>query len=128
MIDIETERTYFDINNGRLKIQKVFIGIVYNESVNNTDYSNLLQSYKFPKQPPKWKLAWTRRISGNSGGCTSTGSVVSYVEFIAMVLESENFDSSTMHDHLSKLCILTQDENTDELLMFADMLIDKVTD
>jgi hypothetical protein len=52
-----TRNLYFDTNNGRLKVECVSFGRVYQESVEETDYSKLLKNLGFEELPAEWKLA-----------------------------------------------------------------------
>lgn len=52
-----TRNSYFDTNSGRLKVQCVSFGRIYQESVEETEYSKLLKSLGFEEQPADWKPA-----------------------------------------------------------------------
>jgi hypothetical protein len=57
-----TRNSYFDANNGRLKIQWVCFGRVYRESIEETEYSKLLKELGFEEQPAEWKPANTEEL------------------------------------------------------------------
>jgi hypothetical protein len=52
-----TSHNYFDINNGRVKVECVSFGRVYHESVEETGYSKLLKQFSFEELPADWKPA-----------------------------------------------------------------------
>lgn len=52
-----TSHSYFDVNNGRVKTERVSLGRVYSESVEDTEYSKLLTQFGFKEQPADWKPA-----------------------------------------------------------------------
>lgn len=52
-----TRNSYFDVNNGRLKVQCVSFGRVCQESVEETEYSKLLKKFGFEELPADWKPA-----------------------------------------------------------------------
>ncbi|MCX7625399.1 MAG: hypothetical protein N2Z21_04230 [Candidatus Sumerlaeaceae bacterium] len=52
-----TRNSYFDTNNGRLKIEYVSFGRVYRQFIEETEYSKLLKKFGFEELPPEWKPA-----------------------------------------------------------------------
>lgn len=52
-----TRNSYFDTTNGRLKVQCVSFGRIYQESVEETEYSKLLKKFGFEELPADWKPA-----------------------------------------------------------------------
>jgi len=52
-----TRYGYFDVNNGRSKLEWVSFGRTYRRSIENTEYSNLLKNLGFEETPPQWELA-----------------------------------------------------------------------
>lgn len=52
-----TRYGYFDINNGRKKLEWVSFGRTYRESVEDTEYSKLLKNLGFEESPAEWKVA-----------------------------------------------------------------------
>jgi len=52
-----TCKVYFDLNNGLLKKQWDSFGLVYWESIEETDYSKLLKKFGLGEESSDWKLA-----------------------------------------------------------------------
>src|SRR6266545_5920247 len=57
-----TRNSYFDTNSGRLKVQCVSFGRIYQESVQETEYSKLLKSLGFEELPAEWKPAYSTEL------------------------------------------------------------------
>jgi hypothetical protein len=52
-----TLHSYFDVNNGRMKVECISFGRVYRESIEKTEYSKLLKRFGFEELPTDWKPA-----------------------------------------------------------------------
>lgn len=52
-----TCKVYFDLNNGLLKKQWDSFGLIYWESIEETDYSKLLNKFGLGEESSNWKLA-----------------------------------------------------------------------
>ena len=52
-----TCKVYFDLNNGLLKKQWDSFGLIYWESIEETDYSKLLKKFGLGEESSNWKLA-----------------------------------------------------------------------
>src|SRR5712671_3111603 len=52
-----TRKSYFDRNNGRIRVQWVGFGRVYKELVEETDFSKLLKNLDLAELPADWKPA-----------------------------------------------------------------------
>ena len=59
-----TCKVYFDLNNGLVKKQWDSFGLVYWESIKETDYSKLLKKFELNEEPPNWKLAYGEELGG----------------------------------------------------------------
>ncbi len=57
-----TRNSYFDINNGWVKVECVSFGRVYRESVEETEYSKLLREFHFEELPADWKPAYATEL------------------------------------------------------------------
>lgn len=53
---------YFDIKNGRQKLEWSSFGRVYRREVRDTEYSKLLQKLGFKETPAEWKMASQQSI------------------------------------------------------------------
>lgn len=59
-----TSKVYFDLNNGLVKEQWDSFGLVYWESIEETDYSKLLKKFELSEETPNWKLAYGKELGG----------------------------------------------------------------
>ncbi len=57
-----TRHGYIDLNSGRLKSQYVSFGRVYQQSVEETEYSRLLKTYGFEELPANWQPTYSREL------------------------------------------------------------------
>ena len=94
-----TCKVYFDLNNGLVKKQWDSFGLVYWESIKETDYSKLLKKFELSEEPPNWKLAYGEELGGRrfffpQNLCYSYGRIASMTTafsiWIAMCTEYEN--------------------------------------
>ena len=94
-----TCKVYFDLNNGLLKKQWDSFGLVYWESIKETDYSKLLKKFKLREENPNWRLAYGEELGGRrfffpQNLCYSYGRIASMTTafsiWIAMCTEYEN--------------------------------------
>ena len=90
---------YFDLNNGLVKKQWDSFGLVYWESIKETDYSKLLKKFKLREENPNWRLAYGEELGGRrfffpQNLCYSYGRIASMTTafsiWIAMCTEYEN--------------------------------------
>ena len=94
-----TCKVYFDLNNGLVKKQWDSFGLVYWESIKETDYSKLLKKFKLREENPNWRLAYGEELGGRrfffpqnvsySYGRIATRAKMFSV-WIAMCIEYEN--------------------------------------
>ena len=94
-----TCKVYFDLNNGLVKKQWDSFGLVYWESIKETDYSKLLKKFKLREENPNWRLAYGEELGGRrfffpQNLCYSYGRIASMTTafsiWIAMCTEYEN--------------------------------------
>ena len=94
-----TCKVYFDLNNGLVKKQWDSFGLVYWESIKETDYSKLLKKFKLREENPNWRLAYGEELGGRrfffpQNLCYSYGRIASmttaFSMWIAMCTEYEN--------------------------------------
>lgn len=57
-----TCKVYFDLNNGLLKKQWDSFGFIYWESIEETDYSKLLNKFGLREESSNWKLAYGEEL------------------------------------------------------------------
>ena len=57
-----TRYGYFDVNNGRKKVEWVSFGHIYWQSIEDTEYSKLLKNLGLKETSPDWKLATQEEI------------------------------------------------------------------
>ena len=124
-IDVEIERGYFDINNGRLMTEKVILGIKYNQKIKETSYSKLLQLHSFSEQNPKWVVCYSKRTHGNWGGHNPKHALIHLADIASSILQSLFHDSPEMTNYVTKLKSLVEAEDFEGVNQLCYMLMDK---
>jgi hypothetical protein len=56
-------RTEVDVNSGRLRHRRAVCGVIFQESVEETNFSRLVAENNLAATPPDWRPAWSH-ISG----------------------------------------------------------------
>ena len=70
---IATRYGYFDASNGKSKVECVSLGRIYQQSVQETEYSKLLIKFGFPETSPDWKLATQEEMFTRGHGLVRIG-------------------------------------------------------
>jgi hypothetical protein len=122
-----TRYSYFDVNNGRIKLDWVSFGRVYRESVEDTEYSKLLKNLGFEEMRPEWKLATQRtfgvlRFFGTQYVDYYEGGIVADCKVFAVTVELNKIDPSKSRDLTAHFRSLVQKGDPSEVREFVSHL------
>ena len=108
---METSRTYFDYNNGRIKRQAVVVDLVYHESIEETAYSELLKAHGFAELPANWGWLSAEGTGGYRACSPQVGRIFSNLKFIVLCYELDDFSSDQTRRHLESLVPLVRNRD-----------------
>lgn len=123
-----TRNSYFDTNSGRLKVQCVSFGRIYQESVEETEYSKLLKSLGFEELPAEWKPAYStelgiRRFFHAQNVSYHYGRVRARVKEFTMWLElQEKADAREKREQVTKFRTLVREGTPEQIQEYVNSL------
>ena len=123
-----TRNVYLDTNNGRLKVQCVSFGRIYQESVEETEYSKLLKSLGFEELPAGWKPAYAtelgvRRFFYAQNVSYQYGRVRACVKEFTLWLElQEGADAREKREQVAKFRALVRDGTPKQIQEYVNSL------
>ena len=124
---METSRTYFDYNNGRIKRQAVVVDLVYHESIEETFYSELLKAHGFAELPANWGWFSAKRIwGGYYDGLHQAGRIFTSLKSIYICYELLDFSPDQTRRHLESLVPLVRNQDSEGIRSIANELNDMI--
>lgn len=127
-----TRNSYFDTNNGRLKVECVSLGRIYEDSVEETEYSKLLKNLGFEEQPPEWKLAnaeelGIRRWFFPQHVSYTHGKIAADAYLFSQLVKLNETGSGKAHEQAAHLRVLIQKGNAAEVKQYLALLQQNAT-
>ena len=124
---IATRYGYFDASNGKSKVECVSLGRIYQQSVQETEYSKLLIKFGFPETSPDWKLATQEEMGINRLYKAQNvdyymGKIEADCKVFALTIESEIPDQVKARDLTEHLRSLIQKGDSSEVRAFVNLL------
>jgi hypothetical protein len=124
---VATRYSYFDTNNGRLKVQCVSFGRVYRESIEDSKYSKLLKDYGYEELPAEWKRAnaeelGVRRLFYAQKVSYNYGQVAADAKVFATFLELKKLQDNEAREQISRFRALLQKGTPTEVRQYVESL------
>ena len=122
-----TQYGYFDIHNGRVKLEWVSFGRVYRHSTEDTEYSKLLTNLGFKEIPPNWKLATLeqvglRRFFPPQCVYYHQGAIEVQSRMFASLVVIKHLDEAKARELVEHFRVLIQSGNSSEVRQYVSLL------
>ena len=122
-----TRYGYLDVNNGRKKLEWASFGRVYQQSVEDTEYSRLLRNLGFDEMPADWKLATQEELGLRRLFCTqfvdyNYGRIEANSKIFALSIGLKKLDTTRERDLAAHFRTLIQKGNVSEVKEYVNLL------
>ena len=122
-----TRYGYFDANSGRKKVECISFGRVYQQSVEDTEYSKLLKNLGYKETPAEWKLASRESIGLRNlfpPGFVDyqEGTIEAQSRMFAMTVEMKKLDEAKARELVERFRALIQKGDSSEVRQYVSLL------
>jgi len=121
---------YFDVNNGRKKVELVIFGCHFRRSIEDTEYSKLLKKLGFKEASPDWKLATQeemgiRRLFYTQYVDYYMGKIEADSRLFALTIELNKFDEAKAREISEHFRTLVQKGDSVDVRNYVILLSQK---